>query len=419
MTETTPNSGKLSITHEDLSAPEVDAKVEAQAASARAREHYDRQVAREPDRHQSQRFAAIWYNTIFYSAFFGLLGALLGWGIGLAVYRADPTSQARELTRIATTQIELYKDGRISPEEYHSAMRGIEQLGRDNRYFQILSNTSLTEAQRLERMDREQWMQFIRNVLFYGLCGLMIAACLSMAEAVVSRNIPGAVLYGSVGAMVGLAGGIVVALFINHFTSLVLRSNLAQSIDSDHRLTLARTATWAILGLFLAMGPGIVLRNPKRLLIGLLGGLIGGVLGGLLYDPIIAATRSEALALLAAVGAIGLLSGLGTGLIENAAKTGWVKVTEGLIAGKQFILYRNPTYIGSAPNCEIYLFKDRQVGKRHAAIHVAPGGFELEDLPLGSPTLINGQPVTRARLHVNDHIQVGGTTFVFHEKQKS
>jgi hypothetical protein len=247
----------------------------------------------------------------------------------------------------------------------------------------------------------------------------MIAACLSMAESVVSHNIPGAVLYGSVGAMAGLAGGIVVALFINHFTSLVLRSNFAQSVAADHRLTLARTATWAILGLFLAMGPGIVLRNVKRWIIGVLGGLIGGAVGGLLYDPIAAATHSEALSLLAAVVAIGLLSGIGTGLIENAAKAGWVKVTKGLIAGKQFILYRNPTYIGSAPNCEIYLFKDRRVGKRHAAIHLVPGGFELEDLPLGAPTLINGQAVTRTRLHPNDQIQVGGTTFVFHEKQKT
>ena len=33
---------------------------------------------------------------------------------------------------------------------------------------------------------------------------------------------------------------------------------------------------------------------------------------------------------------------------------------EGLIAGKQFVLYRDPTYIGSAPNCHVYLFKDPQ-----------------------------------------------------------
>ena len=41
-------------------------------------------------------------------------------------------------------------------------------------------------------------------------------------------------------------------------------------------------------------------------------------------------------------------------LIENVIKSGWFKVEEGVIAGKQFVLYRNPTYIGSSPlwSCE-------------------------------------------------------------------
>ena len=98
---------------------------------------------------------------------------------------------------------------------------------------------------------------------------------------------------------------------------------------------------------------------------------------------------------LVAMLAIGLFAGLATGMIENVAKTGWVKVVAGLIAGKQFILYRNPTFLGSGPDCQIYLFKDPQVGRRHAAIHIIPGGFELEDLPLGEPTYVNGKPVNR------------------------
>jgi predicted component of type VI protein secretion system len=109
---------------------------------------------------------------------------------------------------------------------------------------------------------------------------------------------------------------------------------------------------------------------------------------------------------------------MGTGLIENAAKNGWVKVTAGLIAGKQFILYRNPTFIGSGPECPIYLFRDGQVGKRHAAIHIVPGGFELENLPLGSQTLVNGKPITRARLRSGDEIKIGMTSFRFQEKAR-
>ena len=43
------------------------------------------------------------------------------------------------------------------------------------------------------------------------------------------------------------------------------------------RLYLARAAQWGVLGLFLSLGPGVLLRNLKKLSIGLIGGLIGGI----------------------------------------------------------------------------------------------------------------------------------------------
>jgi hypothetical protein len=188
-------------------------------------------------------------------------------------------------------------------------------------------------------------------------------------------------------------------------------------MQGSYRPIAARAATWAILGLFLALGPALVLRSAKRLIIGLVGGLVGGLIGGLLYQPIVRWSGSDNLAILAALVAVGLLSGMATGMIENAAKGGWLKVTRGLIAGKQFILYRNPTYIGSAANCEIYLFKDRRIGRRHAAIRQVPGGFELENLPLGEETFVNDRAIARTRLFNGDRIRIGGTEFSFQEKE--
>jgi pSer/pThr/pTyr-binding forkhead associated (FHA) protein len=119
-----------------------------------------------------------------------------------------------------------------------------------------------------------------------------------------------------------------------------------------------------------------------------------------------------------AILAIGVITGVGTGLIENAAKLGWLKVIEGLIAGKQFILYRNPSFIGSSPQCEIYLFRDNQVLRRHAALHMVPGGYEIEDLGT-QRTLVNNRAVRRLRLHSGDRIQIGRTRFAFHEKAQT
>ena len=118
---------------------------------------------------------------------------------------------------------------------------------------------------------------------------------------------------------------------------------------------------------------------------------------------------------------IGVLSpGLFTGLIEHAARTGWLKVTAGLIAGKQFILYRNPTFIGSGPECPIYLFRDPAVGRRHAAVPRHPrrvrgrkptlGWRHARERPAPSPAAPACGTATRCRS--------GATRFRFQEKER-
>jgi hypothetical protein len=153
--------------------------------------------------------------------------------------------------------------------------------------------------------------------------------------------------------------------------------------------------------------------------VGLAGGFAGGVIGGLLFAPVAKMSGNAMLARAIATLAIGGIAGAATGLIENAAKAGWLKVIQGFIAGKQFILYRATTYIGSSPECHIYLFKDPAIGRRHAAVHIVPGGFDLEDLPLGGATFVNGRAVSRVRLRTGDQIQVGSTAFTFQEKVKA
>ena len=184
------------------------------------------------------------------------------------------------------------------------------------------------------------------------------------------------------------------------------------------KLMFARIVGWGIFGLFVAVAPGIVLRNPKRFVIGMAGGLLGGIAGGALFDPISFVIPNAMISRFIAICAIGLVAGIGTGLIENVAKTGWLRVVGGVIAGKQFVVYKNPTYLGSSPQCEIYLFKDTQINPQHAALHTVPGGYELEDLRSQSGTFVNGQVISRTRLRNNDQIQVGSSTFVFQEKQR-
>jgi Inner membrane component of T3SS, cytoplasmic domain len=413
---------KIKIEWNDLHTRKVDQRLKEQEAVERNR----RQAELNPltTTAAAPGSKSLWYNSVFMMACFGLLGGLLAWGGGEALrFRPDPLAEAQTHLKEVADLYNRAATGQISQTDAKSGIEVLKDEYSDNPFFAVNVDKSLTSEQRdnkLAELRKQQSMKdFVANLMSFGLSGMLIAICLSIAEPVVDHNWTGALVNGSVAAAMGLIGGAVVSLFVEQlYGSLVKGAPINDDLSSTR--ILAHAVSWGVLGLFLTIGPGLIMRNVKKLAIGLLGGLVGGVIGGALFDPIFSATDHNAhLSRLAALIGIGLFAGLGTGLIENAAKNGWLKVTAGLIAGKQFILYRNPTFIGSGPECPIYLFRDAQVGKRHAAIHIVPGGFELENLPLGGDTKINGKNVTRTRLRAGDEIQVGMTTFQFQEKVRT
>ena len=408
--------GKITISWDELRTRRVEQRLGQMDALKRNREYASLTGAPEPP--AAPRLRGLWYNTVVYMSVFGLLGGLLAWGCGaLLHFRPSARLEAAELMQAATEIRRAADAARITPHEKTAMLDQLARDGRRNPYFVVFMDESMSDADKQARVRavaaRDRKKQFISDVLAFGVSGMLLAVFLAVAEPAVSRNLPGSIVNGSVGATMGLIGGVVVALFAERLYHALGGSD--GSIATARQI-LARVAQWAVVGLFLTIAPGILMRNVKKLLCGIAGGVIGGVVGGLLFDPIAIAFQSPDVSRLIGLCAIGAVAGAASGMIENAAKSGWLKVTQGLIAGKQFILYRNPTFIGSSPENQIYLFKDQQVGRRHAAVHIVNGGFELEDLPLGAETLVNGRPVTRARLRNGDQVQVGATRFLFQEK---
>jgi hypothetical protein len=442
-----PAGDKIKIEWDDLNTRKVDQRLREQEALARNRQQADRV----PVAAVEATARGFWSHPAIVMGLFGLLGGLLAWGAreGLRL-RTDLKAEAdahrselrvlddqeesiqkqrialQDLTKLSPNQAEKVaadvadfdKASAVKRNEINDGRQELVREYGDNPYFKIYADPSLTPAQTgaaVEQLDKDQApKELIAQLLSFGLTGLLISACLSMAEPLSVGNRAGALLNGLIGAVLGLAGG-VAAMVPSNWVYHQLNPGAAE----PSREILAQAAKWGVLGLFLAIGPGVMSRNLKKCLICMAGGLIGGLIGGAAYSPVRAATNdSDWISWGIGLSLIGLTAGLMTGLIENAAKNGWVKVTAGLIAGKQFILYRNPTFIGSGPECPIYLFRDPKVGKRHAAIHVVPGGFELENLPLGDVTLVNDKPIVRTRLKAGDVIGVGATRFEFNEKRR-
>ncbi|MBC7782352.1 MAG: FHA domain-containing protein [Burkholderiales bacterium] len=408
---------KLQISWDDLSNEKVDKKLKEQQAVTSTQLHYQQSNVVVPEK--TRRFKFV-YNALFYLSVFGAIGGLLGWGFGeILNYRPDEQAAAIRLIKDYEEILESQQKVRATQRETDTATRSILREGKDNSYFKIYLNPALSDDAKTKatekQIEHDQAKSFIASLLFYGVSGVMIAVMLAIADSVVERNINGVVIYGSIGAVIGLAGGVVVAMLINRIHDQMIPQ---QEITTTTNRIITQVICWGMLGLFLAAAPGIILRNGKRLMIGMVGGLIGGVIGGLAYVPLQEAVGNEHISRLIAIVCIGLVAGLACGIIENVVKSGWVKVESGLITGKQFVLYRNPTFIGSHPMSHIYLFNDPHVGRRHACVHRVGQGFELEDLPLGTRTYVNGRPVTRQRLKNGDRIQVGATQFHFQERTK-
>lgn len=254
-----------------------------------------------------------------------------------------------------------------------------------------------------------------------------IGLFLGAAEGIMCRNPRRAFVSGAVGLAVGFVGGLIGVIPTNIVFMLMV--SLAAAFWDDPQpdqmptgmalliLMMGRGAAWAIAGIPAGIGQGVALREKKVILNGVLGGLIGGLIGGILFDPIsLVLVTDDGQALYSrGVGfaVIGLAVGLFVGLVEGWTKTAWLLMQQGPLAGKQFVMYRDTTVLGSSPKAEVYLFKDDAIEPRHAVIYNRGGRFEIEDQETPDGTYVNGIPIKSHILQSGDVIVLGKTVLEF------
>src|ERR1700722_20337085 len=216
---------KIKIQWDDLNTRKVDQRLREHEALARNR----KQAEMNPVAAQVERpgKSSIWYNTLFLMSVFGLLGGLLAWGGGeILRFREDPQAPAQTEMREIDDLVHRADIGQMSPADADNTIEILRTAYISNPYFAILSDTGLSKDQkdtRLHELDnREALKNFIANLLSFGLCGMLIATCLSIAEPMVDRNIAGALINGITGAALGLIGGVIVSLFVEKLYNALL-----------------------------------------------------------------------------------------------------------------------------------------------------------------------------------------------------
>lgn len=267
--------------------------------------------------------------------------------------------------------------------------------------------------------------------LLFATAGGLIGLAIGAIDGIVCRLPRRALLGGSVGLLAGFVGGFVSNIIANLVYVPLTHLALSQSGDELNSLTgfgffvqmVGRGLAWMLAGMAMGLGQGIALRSKQLLLYGFLGGLVGGLFGGLLFDPIdmllLGGDKpSSHWSRLIGITLVGASVGGMMGLVELLARDAWLRMTEGPLAGKEFLLFKDHVRIGSSPRADIYMFNDPMVNDIHASIRAVGEESEIENLVRGAPALLNGRPFQRSRLRHGDQITIGRTSFVFQKRQR-
>ncbi len=248
-----------------------------------------------------------------------------------------------------------------------------------------------------------------------GLIGLALGSVEGIVSSVWEKAYKGGLLGLAIGGVGGAFGGALGQLVYGLMGGGDPRRNLILQIG-------IRAFAWAVVGLFVGLGQGVMMRASRKIVNGLIGGAIGGLVGGFLFDPLSMVAVGLAQIAGAAIGGelsrmvgmtvMGACAGLAIGLVEEIRKEAWLTIIAGPLTGKQFIIYRSPTVIGSSPKADICLAKDTAVAPEHASVAIEGNRYILSHLG-GPATMVNRRPITRQVLRDGDNIQVGATVLQY------
>lgn len=187
----------------------------------------------------------------------------------------------------------------------------------------------------------------------------------------------------------------------------------------------ARAVGWGLIGAMIGAAQGAGRRSAPLARQGAFGGLLGGLLGGTVFQIASVLLNSDVPARLAALAAVGALTGFGIGLVQDLLKQAWIKVLVGCNEGKEYLIAKPIITVGRSELSDVGLFGDTNIAPTHVVIEALPGQgrHRMRHVAGGRgdhaypPTLVNGRAVTAEQwLADGDTLQIGARTLLFQEK---
>lgn len=259
----------------------------------------------------------------------------------------------------------------------------------------------------------------LESAIFSGIIGGLIGAVMGLGEGMYYGSKEKAIKYTFAGLGIALAIGLV-----GGYIAQIMYTNLLIGTDEYTPLVylaFVRAIGWAVIGLGVGIAVGLIKPEKMRVINCSIGGTVGGFIGGFAFDFISRATimsENDTGTVPRAVGIIvlGILIGLGIGLLEQFAKSAWLKVIRGEFEGKEYLVFAGTTSIGNSGKNTIVLFKDKLVAPYHCDIILEANRYVLVDKGTPMGTVVNGMRVNRHILKQGDAIALGNSVLIFNTK---
>lgn len=219
---------------------------------------------------------------------------------------------------------------------------------------------------------------------------------------------------GVIGAGIGAVSGFIGGQIAESLFDALLGGGSVGNVEA--RLRVGRAVAWAVFGAVLGGALGFR-SGAKAIVNGLVGGFIGGLVGGLVFEQVELSSESSSGFAVRLLGftATGVGISVGMGVVERLRREAWLVVTGGPLAGKEFILYKPSTTVGSDFRADIVLAKDSQVVPVHATFERSESGTTVCTTP-GAGLAVNGQWIERHHLRDGDVVTLGMSTLGYQER---
>lgn len=218
------------------------------------------------------------------------------------------------------------------------------------------------------------------------------------------------------GSIIGIFGGLIGFLLGQGVLTLVVEYALSNQLFINYGIPISRITGWTCLGLFIGSVEGIRSLSWIKVKVGIVGGLTGGLLGGLSLEFLRLIIPEIMYARLVGLLILGSMIGIFYSLIEHRYSIGVLKLLNGKLRNKEFLIVNKLTKIGSSDHSDIQLNDYTGIADFHAEIHIRENKILITNLDSKSPVIINEYRIKEHLLKYEDIVHIGTAKLLFFYK---